>query len=42
MASQVNLERVARAAGMDQISAKAYLQTEVFPKLELALNTVSY
>lgn len=26
---------------MDQISAKNYLQSEVFPKLELALNTVS-
>ena len=25
---------------MDQVSAKSYLQSEVFPKLESALNTV--
>ena len=37
----VNLEQLAKAAGMDQLSAKAYLQAEVFPKLELALNNVS-
>lgn len=37
----VNMAQVAQASGMDQLSAKAYLQAEVFPKLELALNTVS-
>ena len=27
---------------LDQVSAKEYLQLNVFPKLEVALNTVSY
>ena len=27
---------------LDQVTAKEYLQQSVFPKLEVALNTVSY
>ena len=38
----VDVSQVAAGAGMDQLSAKAYLQDQVFPKLESALNTVSY
>jgi hypothetical protein len=30
-----------QTASLDQVSAKEYLQLNVFPKLEVALNTVS-
>ena len=42
MSNTLDLNTVAQASGMDQVSAKNYLQAEVFPKLELALNTVSF
>ena len=32
---------VPQTASLDQVSAKEYLQLNVFPKLEVALNTVS-
>ena len=34
----VNIDQVVAQSSMDQLSAKSYLQTEVFPKLESALN----
>merc|ERR1711957_1054269 len=34
----VNIDQVVAQSGMDQLSAKSYLQNEVFPKLESALN----
>ena len=40
--SQVDIQQVARESGMDQLTAKQYLQSEVFPKLEIALNSVSF
>ena len=39
--SQVDIAQVAKDSGMDQLTAKQYLQAEVFPKLEVALNSVS-
>ena len=32
---------IPQTASLDQVSAKEYLQLNVFPKLEFALNTVS-
>merc|ERR1740116_417596 len=40
MSQAVDISAVANQAGMDQVSAKSYLQGEVFPKLESALNTL--
>ena len=39
--SQVDIAKVAKDSGMDKMTAKQYLQAEVFPKLEVALNSVS-
>ena len=33
---------IAVKANMDQVTAKIYLQKDIFPKLEQALNIVSY
>ena len=36
------MDKMLQDSGMDQISAKAYLQKEIFPSLEVALNNVSF
>lgn len=40
-APQINMDKMLQDSGMDQMSAKAYLQKEIFPGLEVALNNVS-
>lgn len=38
----VDLSTIVPNTALDQLTAKAYLQSNVFPKLEVALNTVSF
>jgi hypothetical protein len=39
--SALNMNKALAATTLDQIGAKQYLQSKVFPKLEVALNSVS-
>ena len=36
----IDVNKISKDSGMDQVSAKAYLQKEIFPSLEMALNNV--
>jgi hypothetical protein len=37
----LNISKALASTSLDQVSAKEYLQVQVFPKLEVALNSVS-
>ena len=37
----LNMSKAMQSASLDQVTAKEYLQSSVFPKLEVALNSVS-
>jgi hypothetical protein len=37
----LNISKALASTSLDQVSAKEYLQAQVFPKLEVALNSVS-
>ena len=37
----LNMSKALASTSLDQVSAKEYLQVQVFPKLEVALNSVS-
>lgn len=39
--SALNMNKALAATALDQIGAKQFLQSKVFPKLEVALNSVS-
>ena len=38
----LNMSKALASTSLDQVTAKEYLQSSVFPKLEVALNTVSF